>query len=167
MSNRCGQSAGKASNRDIFSEDIGWYLSGFADGEGSFNVTIMKRRDYKTGWKVCLSFNISQKDDTLPLLFRKMLNCGTIRYRKDGICYFEVRSIEDIISKVLPFFEKFPILSKEKKTKLKIFSRIAKMVSRKSHLEKKGLERILELREMMNVARRRKYSKKQIVKSLY
>ena len=55
MSNRCGQSAGKASNRDIFSEDIGWYLSGFADGEGSFNVTIMKRRDYKTGWKVCLS----------------------------------------------------------------------------------------------------------------
>ena len=166
MSNRCGQPAGKASNRDRFSKEIGWYLSGFADGEGSFNVTVMKRNDYRIGWKVGLSFNISQKDDTLPLLFRKILNCGSIRYRKDGICYFEVRRVQDISKKVLPFFRKFPILSKEKRKKIRIFSQIVKIIENGKHLDRNGLKKILELREKIKVARKRKYSKTEICKRI-
>ena len=40
------------------SSDIGNYLAGFTDGEGSFNVCFQKRPDYKIGWKVRLTFNI-------------------------------------------------------------------------------------------------------------
>ena len=104
----CGQSAGKTSNK----RNLGFYFSGFSDGEGSFNVSLINRKkDFKHGWKVSLSFNISQKDDTVPRLFKEFLKCGTIRYRKDGICYFEVRSIKNITEIVIPFFRKFPLIS--------------------------------------------------------
>lgn len=38
-----------------------WYIVGFADGEGSFNLSWRKRDDYLIGWKVSPVFNISQK----------------------------------------------------------------------------------------------------------
>ena len=38
----CGQSAGKT-----FNNGLGYYLSGFADGERSFNVSLIKRDEQK------------------------------------------------------------------------------------------------------------------------
>jgi len=71
------------------SDDLGNYLSGFADGEGSFNISVIRwKLDYRSGWKIVASFNISQREDTIPKLFQKTLQCGTIRYRQDGVCYF-------------------------------------------------------------------------------
>ena len=31
---------------------VGWYLAGFTDGEGSFNVSFRPREDYRNPWKV-------------------------------------------------------------------------------------------------------------------
>ncbi len=161
MFNRGGQSAGKTSKRSI-----GYYLSGFADGEGSFNISLIcRKQDYKKGWKVSPSFNISQKDDTIPLLFMNFLECGKIRYRKDGICYFEVRKISDLYNKVIPFFDKYPLLSKDKKSVFRKFSKIIFLMKEKKHLEKDGLKEILEIREKIKVKRKRKYSKKEILKN--
>ena len=47
------------------SQKIGWYLSGFVDGEGSFNVSLRKKADYKVGWQPVLSFNVSQREKTI------------------------------------------------------------------------------------------------------
>ena len=159
MFNR-GQSAGKTSDKDIK-----YYLSGFADGEGSFNVSTIKRSDYKFGWKVSLSFNISQKDDTVPKIFKNILNCGRIRYRKDGICYFEVRKIKDLTEIVIPFFETYSLLSENKKKVFAIFCKITEIIRQKRHLDKKGMEEILKLRDLILVNRERKYSKQQILNS--
>ncbi len=158
-----GQSAGKT--LDKISKEIGFYLSGFADGEGSFNISLIKRDDYKNKWKVTVAFNISQKDNTIPLLYKEILNCGTIRYRKDGICYYEVTNIKDIRFIVIPFFKKFPLLSQERKLKFKIFKQIAEIVYYKKHLERGGMKRLLKLRSKMKVARKRKYSNQEILKS--
>ncbi|GFP32841.1 hypothetical protein HKBW3S42_01148 [Candidatus Hakubella thermalkaliphila] len=137
--------------------EIGWYLAGFAEGEGSFNVPIRRRNDFEMGWKVSLSFNISQKDDTIPKLFQSVLKCGTIRYRRDGICYFEVTKVEDIVNKVFPFFAKFELRSGKKKD-LERFKEIAYMVKRNEHLKQGGLERILVLRRPMNNGGKRRFS---------
>jgi len=158
-----GQSAGKTLNK--IPKDIGFYFSGFVDGEGSFNISLIKRDDYKSKWKVTVAFNISQKDNTIPLLFREVLNCGTIRYRKDGICYYEVTNIKDIKFMVIPFFEKFPFLSQEKILKFKIFKQISEIVYNKKHLERKGMKKLLQLRDKMKVARKRKYTNQEILKS--
>ena len=163
----CGQPAGKTSNKDmVIPIEIGYYLSGFADGEGSFNVSLINRmKDYKHGWKVSLSFNISQKDDALPKIFRRVLQCGTIRYRKDGICYFEVRKVKDIAQIVIPFFKKFPLISRDKKKTFDIFCRIVQVVRNKKHLKKEGMKEILRLRDLIKVGRKRKYSSRQILNS--
>lgn len=163
MFNRGGQSAGKTSNSFLISKEIGWYLSGFADGEGSFNLSIIKRKDYSLPWKASLAFNISQKDNTIPFLFLKTLKCGKIRYRKDGICYYEVRNIQDINNKIIPFFNLFQFKSKEKQIKFKIFCEMTKIITKKEHLNKKGIIKLLNLRSKMIVGRKRKYSNNQII----
>ena len=44
-----------------------WFLTGFTDGEGCFNITISKDSRQKIGWRVKFSFQIglSEKDITL------------------------------------------------------------------------------------------------------
>jgi len=161
----CGQSAGKAFNLNLISQKVGSYLSGFADGEGSFNISVINReKDYRHGWKISLCFNISQKDDTIPKLFRNTIRCGTIRYRKDGICYFDVRKTNDLVEIIVPFFQKFPLLSGKNKV-FRIFCKALEIVNNKKHLTKDGMWEILKLRNLIVVGRKRKYSNKEILDS--
>ena len=154
------QSAGKA-----FDESLPNYLSGFTDGEGSFNISVINReKDYKHGWKISLCFNISQKDDTVPKIFKNFLGCGKIRYRKDGICYFDVRKTEDLVNIVVPFFRKYPLLSRKNDVFI-IFCEALELVKNKRHLTKEGMKKILELRNNIVVGRKRKYSNKEILES--
>src|SRR5208337_5120414 len=69
--------------------EIGCYLAGFTDGEGSFNVSFRPRQDYPLPWKVSLCFNISQRDPVILSLFKRHLECGTMRQRQDGVWYYE------------------------------------------------------------------------------
>ena len=73
---------------------IGNYLSGFADGEGSFMVVVRKRNDYKNNWKISLCFNVSQKETYILSQFKKHLRCGTLRKRPDGVSYYEVNNLK-------------------------------------------------------------------------
>ena len=95
--------------------EIGWYLAGFADGEGSFNVSFRPRPDYKLPWKISLCFNISQRDPVILSFYKKHLECGTMRQRRDGVWYYEVNNLNAIVSNVIPFFERFGFLSAKKK----------------------------------------------------
>lgn len=49
-----------------------WYIVGFADGEGSFNLSWRKRDDYLIGWKVSPVFNISQKEKTILSIIKNV-----------------------------------------------------------------------------------------------
>ena len=140
------------------SDDLGHYLSGFADGEGSFNISVIRRNsDYKTGWKIVPSFNISQREATIPKLFQQTLQCGTIRYRKDGICYYEVRKTTDINETISEFFTKFPLLSKRQASRLQLLLQATKLLVLGEHTTPQGLQKILEIRQLMTSNRKRKY----------
>ncbi len=83
--------------------EIGYYLAGFADGEGSFNVSFRFRADYKIPWKISLCFNISQRDLVTLATFKRYLKCGTMRRRKDGVWYYEVNNLDSILENVILF----------------------------------------------------------------
>src|SRR3990167_7594165 len=85
--------------------DIGYYISGFVDGEGSFNISIRKHPGYKLGWKTSLTFNVSQKGARSLELLKSVFQCGYVRERWDNIHYYEIVEFEKIISRVIPFFE--------------------------------------------------------------
>ncbi len=140
------------------------YLAGFSDGEGSFNVSFRRRKDYSVPWKVSLSFNTSQRDDSMCRTFQEALGCGTIRYRKDGICYFEVTDLRQIIERVVPFFRRFPLLSK-KRFDFEALAEIARMMESGEHLTHQRLRKIIRIRKPMNNGGKRKYSEEEILAS--
>ena len=130
---------------------IGYYFTGFADGEGSFNVSLKKKGDYGTGWQLCPSFNISQKDPAVLFLFKRYLKCGTVRTRPDGIMYYEVLDIEMLWKTIIPFFERFKFLSSTKKTNFSIFRKILQLMHERKHLTHDGFNEILHLRERLTL----------------
>lgn len=146
---------------------IGYYLAGFADGEGSFNVSFRRRSDYSIPWKVSLCFNISQKDKVILALFKRHLKCGTLRSRRDGIWYYEVNNFNAIVENVIPFFERFQFLSAKKKRDFAKFKKIARMIKEGRHLNKEGIAEIMEIRQEMNDGGKRKYSEGEIRDCLF
>ncbi len=144
---------------------IGHYLAGFADGEGSFNVSFRKRKDYAMPWKVSLCFNVSQKDKVILALFKRHLGCGTLRGREDGVWYYEVNNFNAIEENVIPFFDRFGFLSAKKKRDFSKFRQMAKIIGEGDHLSREGIRSILDIRRDMNDGGvgRRKYSDEEIL----
>lgn len=145
--------------------DIAWYIVGFTDGEGSFNVSFKREASYGIGWKVALSFNISQREEKVLRFIQEQLRCGTIRFRKDGVGYLEVRSLAAIQLVVIPFYDRYQLKSK-KKADFEIFKSIVSLVSAKRHLTYSGMEELLRLREPMNNGGKRKFASSEILRLL-
>ncbi len=152
---------------------LGYYIAGFVDGEGSFHVAIQKSNNVKLGFQIIPEFHVSQnrsRKATLELI-KKTLDCGYIKpnHRKrlnDRSDVLVVRNHNDLTKKVIPFFEKFPILSTKQKD-FEIFSKIVKLIKKKEHLNKNGLIKILKLAFSMNESGRyRKLSLSEIINSL-
>lgn len=149
--------------------EIGYYLAGFADGEGSFNVTFRKRGDYRgLPWKISLCFNVSQRDEKVLRVFQRELGCGSMRMRADGVWYFEVNDLEDITHAVIPFFERFGFLSEKKQRDFRKFKELAVLLRDGSHRTYDGLREVLRIRSDMNDggAKRRKYADEAILEHL-
>jgi LAGLIDADG endonuclease len=144
--------------------EIGWYLAGFTDGEGSFNVSFRPRQDYKMPWKVSLCFNISQRDPVVLTFFKKWLECGTMRQRRDGVWYYEVNNLNAIVQNVIPFFERFGFLSAKKKRDFAKFKQLSRILGGGEHATEDGIRRILEIRSDMNDGGKRRYLDDSILK---
>jgi hypothetical protein len=145
--------------------DIGYYLAGFADGEGSFNVSFRLRKDYTMPWKISLCFNVSQRDKVILALYKRWMKCGTLRSRPDGVWYFEVNNFTAITQNVIPFFNRFGFLSAKKKRDFSKFKEISRLIGEGNHLNKEGIIKILAIRNEMNDggAGHRKYDDRQIL----
>ena len=145
-------------------QNHGHYIAGFVDGEGSFNVSLKKRPDYAGTWKITASFNVSQKDRVILAFIKKIIGCGTLRERKDGVVYYEVTNSTALYENVIPFFKRFRFLSANKKRNFSIFEQIVSKVYRKEHLTRDGFAKIVQLREKLNegIGRKRKYFAKDI-----
>jgi len=148
-------------------KNLGYYLAGFVDGEGSFNVSLRQKSDYHLRWQVVLSFNVSQRDKTNLISLQEILSCGIIKRRQDGVYSLDVTTPLVIILKVIPFFKKFPLRSKKAVKNFRIFSKIAAFMDQGKHKSREGLKEILLLRETLNEGkgRTRKYSAQDVLET--
>jgi hypothetical protein len=147
---------------DAIPLDLGHYVAGFVDGEGSFNVPIRRERDRSLPWRVSLSFNVSQLGVAAPTLLRRVFGVGTIRGRRDGVFYFEITKPNEIEARVFPFFDRFPLRG-SKAEDLSIFRQITELVQTGRHLCAAGIEEILSLRAPMNRGGKRRRSDSEII----
>jgi hypothetical protein len=144
------------------------YITGYVDGEGCFTVSFSPRRKLRTGWEVRPSFSVSQNADRSEVLLamKDYFGCGSIRPdRSDSTLKYEVRNIDDLIGKVIPHFEQYPLLSGKKK-EFERFASVCKLVKQGAHLTEAGLREIVKLAMQMNASGKRKFVEEQIVETL-
>ena len=144
--------------------DIDAYLSGYADGEGCFCVSINRSKRHKFRWEIRPSFSVSQNQNRAKVLtlFKDQLKCGSIRPdRSDKTLKYEVRNVKELNSKVVPHFEKHHILSSKQK-EFKLFADICRKMYCKEHLTKEGLKKILQLANRINPTGNKKFSRTEI-----
>lgn len=150
-------------NRGEVPLHIGYYLAGFVDGEGSFNISFRFRDDYRNGIKISACFNVSNKDIVILRYFNKYLGCGTLRSRPDDVWYYEVNKLQDILEKVVPFFKKFPFLSAKKKNDFIKFVQILDILQEDNPRSLSNVRKIIALRNLMNGGGKRKFTDEQII----
>jgi hypothetical protein len=136
-----------------FISDPSW-LAGFCEGESCFYINIGKSPKSKTGWAVQLVFKITQhsRDIQLLELIKNFLDCGRIEKRAGFAADFTVTSIKDIDSKILTFFNKYP-LQGSKLLNLNDFKEAFIIMESKGHLTEEGLNKIRAIKAGMNTGR--------------
>ncbi len=136
------------------------YVTGLIDGEGYFSV-YAHQRVQKT-WmarEVKFTFGVKLKEaDGIVILnsLQKFFQCGFVYFRKDERtnfcnCYeFQVNTHKEVFSKIIPFFQKYPLKFPSKLHAFEQFVKIARMVQLKEHLQVGGIEKIQQLAQMMH-----------------
>jgi LAGLIDADG endonuclease len=144
------------------------YISGYADGEGCFTVSISPRASLLVGWEVRPSFSVSQNGDRAEVLYliQDYFGCGSIRPdRSDQTLKWETRKLDDLVSYVLPHFERFPLLS-GKRRDFQSFAAIVRLMVGDAHRSHTGLMKIVRLARVMNSSGRRRYDSEVILGEL-
>jgi hypothetical protein len=142
---------------DAIPVDLGHWVAGFVDGEGSFNVPIRRLQSGAMPFRISLSFNVSQMGRQEPELLKSVFGVGTVRGRGDGVFYFEVTTVRALVGRVFPFFERFPLRGAKRKD-LEVFRTITVLIQSGRHLVPTGFEEILALRAPMNRGGKRRRS---------
>lgn len=148
-----------------------WYIVGFVDGEGSFHIALYKDERMKTNLKVIPEFHISQNACSIQVLekIQKYFECGNIRMnhrqrKSDNTYVFVVRNRQDLLKKIIPFFEKYK-LQTSKSNDFNIFSKIVKMMEEGKHQTESGMRKIIQLAYTMNAnGKRRKKKQTDLIK---
>jgi LAGLIDADG endonuclease len=140
-------------------EFLSAYISGYVDGEGCFTVSISPRAKLAVGWEVRPSLSVSQNGDRAEVLhaIQAYFGCGSIRPdRSDKTLKWETRRLGDLLGRVIPHFEAYPLLS-GKRRDFDRFAAVCKLMACGAHRERRGLVRIVELVRMMNPSGQRRY----------
>ncbi len=145
-----------------------WYITGLVEGEGTFLVSFNRRDRLAVGIETRPSFSLSLHQRDLQLLqqVQAYFGCGAIRYsRRDRTYRYEVRSVRELVRKVIPHFEKYP-LAGSKGRDFEHFAQICRMVLANRHLQRASLEEIIELAYAMNPSGPRRYGKDELLQLL-
>lgn len=147
-----------------------WYVVGFVDGEGSFHIALYEDIRMKTKWKIIPEFHVSQRNTSRQVLDElvEFFHCGYVKFNhhtnpKDETCVYVVRNRDDLLKRIIPFFEKHPLRTQKAKD-FNLFSQVVKLMVQGVHQNTKGIHRIINLAYKMNGGGRYRQRPKPIVK---
>ncbi len=135
-------------------ERLDGYISGYVDGEGSFSVVVNRNASCKSGYQLGPEFHVSQNGDraqVLELIQQRFGGCGYIKRNglRDRALVFVVRRRDDLLAKVIPFFERSPLLS-SKQADFEKFAGIVRAMDAGHHRSPAGFMELLETAVSMN-----------------
>jgi hypothetical protein len=107
-----------------------------------------KRVHHQRSFRISAAFNVSQHD-RIPLdLFRETVGCGKMRQAGNGGWYWEVNRLSDLTARIVPFFDRFPIVG-AKAQDYRLW-REAVLLLAAGRLSDQDYRQVLALRERMN-----------------
>jgi hypothetical protein len=130
-------------------------ISGYVTGEGCFYVESGYDPKYKLEYRVRPAFCIEVKESDKEILegIKRILGCGNI-YSLDFGRYkgyenknwhkhvkYRVSNFNDIWTKVIPFFKKYPLYGAKAKA-FGVYCEIAERMFRREHVNFSGLQQI-------------------------
>jgi hypothetical protein len=131
------------------------YVAGFIDGEGCFCVSIHPHPnvDRPTRWLIAPCFQAYQHRDNIGILelLRKFFGCGRITAKgpNSSVMTYSVYRRRDLESVIIPFFDRYPMISKKHEDFVK-FREVVGMMQQGLHQDDAGFRRIVELAFSMN-----------------
>lgn len=149
----------------MHSRNIAEYISGYVDGEGCFSVSFTKRPRFTIGWETKPSFSVSQNHYRAEVLYmmHEYFNAGHLRRdSSDQTLKFEIRRLDDLIEKVIPHFDTYPLLS-GKHADFKRFRDVCMLMKHDAHTTYEGFERIVHIAFAMNESGRRRRTKEDVL----
>ena len=126
------------------------FVSGFIDGEGSFSVTFIKDKSYKSGWQIKTSFSIGLHKKDLALLEKIKIYFGVGGISQKGVngIQYYVNSPKDLLI-IENHLDNYPLLT-QKQADFILFKNILELIRRKEHLTPLGLNEIVSYKVAMN-----------------
>jgi LAGLIDADG endonuclease len=131
------------------------WVSGFASGDGSFQVEIRKIKNLDK-YQVLLKFSIGQhsRDKQLLKSLSNYLDCGRVQKKinsKYNTEFFEfcVSRFKDVNEKIIFLFLKYPIQG-QKFLDFQDFCKVANLMNKKTHLTSEGLNQIRLIKQGLN-----------------
>ena len=127
-----------------------WFITGFADAEGSFIISIYKDARSKLKWRVSayFSIHIHEKDLLLLELIQRTLGVGIVRKNNENTVLFRVNNIKEL-QIIINHFKNYPLVS-SKYLDFLLFEQCLELIKDKAHLTEKGLLRIVSLKANLN-----------------
>lgn len=126
-----------------------WFITGFTDAEGCFNVGLQKNPNGKFYVRPSYQIKVHSRDNLLLMSIKNYFGgIGNI-YTTSKDSKFTVRSLDDIL-KIILHFDNYPLITK-KKCDFILFKEIIYKIVEGEHLSAKGLQEIVNIRSTMNL----------------
>lgn len=126
-----------------------WFISGYSDAEGCFNVGFQKNPNGKFYVRPSFQIKVHSRDKLLLMQIKDYFGgIGNI-YTNTNDSKFTVRSLYDIL-KIISHFDNYPLMTK-KKADFILFKQIIHKVVEGEHLSAKGLQEIVNIRASINL----------------
>lgn len=126
-----------------------WFISGYSDAEGCFNVGFQKNPNGKFYVRPSFQIKVHSRDKLLLMQIKDYFGgIGNI-YTNTNDSKFTVRSLDDIL-KIISHFDNYPLMTK-KKADFILFKQIIHKVVEGEHLSAKGLQEIVNIRASINL----------------
>jgi len=145
--------AGNQQERPLAAE----WVVGFVDGEGCFSVPIFRNATCRLGWQAQPEFAVVQGQRSVDVLhaLHAFFGCGsvTVNRRHDNhhqdMWRFGVRRLDDLVSRIIPFFERYPLLT-AKAGDFSSFAKAVRLMKKGVHLRVDGLCQIATIASTIN-----------------
>lgn len=126
------------------------FLTGFADAEGSFVLSITKSDNVKSGWviKPRFSIHLHKKDIFILEAIKNYLGVGEVYTQGTVSAQYRVFSIKDL-QLVIDHFDRYPLIS-QKFGDYSLFKQAYLLLTNKEHLTPEGLRKIIAIRASIN-----------------